>query len=61
VVGIRRIDEDGNPMDDKIYTPSDINALENPCVIGEGVMGTKGAVIITENGEIKPNYLAPKT
>ena len=40
-MGIRR----KNDPDGKIFTPHDMAMLENPCIEGLGVDGTKGAMI----------------
>ena len=51
VVGIKRR---GDP-DDKVFTPMDLLALENPCIEGQGIDGTKGAMILSRDGRIIPN------
>ena len=57
VVGIRRT----NDPYGKIYTSRDIAALENPVIPGLGVEGTKGAMIIHEDGSMTPNQEANKS
>lgn len=52
VVGIRR---KGEP-DGKIFTSHDMALLENPCIEGLGVSGTKGAMI-TKQGELAVPHL----
>jgi hypothetical protein len=54
IVGIKRKDD----PDSVIFTPIDLLALENPCIEGQGVDGTKGAMIQSQDGRIIPN-LAP--
>jgi len=34
----------------RVYTSRDIAALENPVIGGPGVMGTKGAMILKDDG-----------
>lgn len=55
-MGVRRIGEENG----RIYTPEYVLALENPCVIGMGVQGTKGAMVKKE-GQIIPNTKANKS
>ena len=57
VVGIRR---KGDP-ENKIFTPTDCLALENPSIEGMGVEGTKGAMICRADGTIIPNLTANKS
>lgn len=51
IVGIRRKDDPTG----KIFTYKDIAALENPVLQGMGVDGTKGAMIIHDDGTMTPN------
>jgi len=58
VVGVYRKDDPAK----KLFTPIDALALENPAVKEDGVMGTKGACIVEENGwrsKVTPNTNAP--
>ena len=51
VVGVRR---KGDPSG-RVFTPADHIALENPALNGKGVLGCKGAVVRTGNGQYGPN------
>lgn len=50
-----------NDPNAKIFGHKEFLALENPLIFGNGVMGSKGAVIQQEDGSYKPNLKANKT
>lgn len=56
-VGVRlKSDPEG-----KIFGPRELAMLENPVIDGFGAQGTKGAVIIQNDGQIVPNFQANKS
>jgi hypothetical protein len=57
IVGVRRKD----CPNEKIFTPIDMLALENPNIDGLGRSGTKGAVIVHLDGRVEPNTKATKS
>ena len=54
ICGVRRKDDPNA----KVVTPNYICSLQNPVLPNEGLWGTHGAVIITEDGEVYPNKQA---
>ena len=41
IVGVRRKEDPDGP----VFTPLDLMALENPLISGDGILGTKGAML----------------
>ena len=56
-IGIRRKNDPTMPL----IRPKDILRLENISIPGKGVMGTKGAVRIKDDGTVIPNLNATKS